>query len=128
MENTEKRKAILFVRVEPCEIYFCRDIATRRMQMLEVYCYLHKIEILVCYHIIGEYESFEKNVLPSLQNNKYGAAERADLLIMHDHWEISSGVITTANLLSKVRRLGLEVVFIKIFIIKRYSNQENKQS
>ncbi|MCW3070309.1 MAG: hypothetical protein JWO44_199 [Bacteroidetes bacterium] len=125
MENTEKRKAILFVRVEPCEIYFCPDIKERRMQMLQIYCYLHNIEILICYRIIGEYESFEKDVLPSLQDNKYGFTEQANLLIMHDYWEVSSGILTATNLLSEVRSLGLEVIFIKDFIIKRYSNPKN---
>ena len=126
MENTEKQKAILFIRVEPWEIYFCRDIAQHRLQMLEIYCYLHKIEILVCYHIIGEYQSFEKDALPNLQNNMNGFTEQADLLIMHGNWEISSGFMGTGNL-SKIKQLGLEVIFIYDFIIKRYFNSENNQ-
>ena len=96
------------------------------MQMLQVYCHLYNIEILVCYLIIGEYESFENDVLPCLQNNKYGFTEQADLLIMHHHLEISSGIITTANLLTKVRSLGLEVLFIHDFIIKRYFKNDTQ--
>jgi hypothetical protein len=118
MELIKKRKAILMVRVEPFEIYFCPDIKEYRKKTLAIYCHHHQIEILASYRIIGKYEHFEKDVLPRLKENLMRPTEQADLLLMHDSHELSDGIIAATNLISKINLLGLETLFIKDFAIE----------
>jgi len=118
MENTAKRQAILFIRVDAYEVYFDSEIKEYRRKTLEIYCIENNIDIVSCHWLIAQCECFEDDFLSGLKQNIYGSTQQIDLLLMHDSYEISEGIITAANLITQVKQLGLELVFIKDFAIK----------
>ncbi|MFL5763582.1 MAG: hypothetical protein ACJ77K_06525 [Bacteroidia bacterium] len=113
--TTPRKKAIFLIQVEPHEIYFAPDIRDYRGITLLLYCLYHHIEMIDCYVIIGEYQSFEKDVFPKISSSDL--TKKANLILMHDSHELSRGVIIAANMISKLSRLGLEVRFIKDFAV-----------
>lgn len=113
MENTIKRKAILFIRMDACTAYYCPETKVGRRKTAETYCDQHNIEILACHSIMVHCVNFEDDFISALRQNMYGIPEQADLLLMYDSYEISEGVITPADLAALVKQLGLQLEFIK---------------
>ncbi|MFL5763581.1 MAG: hypothetical protein ACJ77K_06520 [Bacteroidia bacterium] len=116
MKEAKELKGILFVCVTSHDSDTSEAMVKYRIKTLEMYCAKNQIGIIHSYIIEGANRTFEKDILPQLQNDKE-LTMQADFLLMHDLQEISFYLAPALTLALKVNMLGIKPMLIRDFAV-----------